>query len=206
AGIGDGALAGADVGGRALRGPRRAGAKGRGGEDAGVGGARNGVMRPQRCYNRRTMTEQRASALTTILFTDLVNSTQLIQRTGDEDAQRIFKAHYQLLRDAVSAKGGSEVKSLGDGLMVAFASAADAVRCAIMVQQASRYGRRAARREVGHQRRGGDERGGRLLWHACGGRAEAMRPGGARPDPLQRRHRVPTSGPAGVLVPRPRRA
>jgi len=86
------------------------------------------------------MTEQRASAVTTILFTDLVNSTQLIQRTGDEDAQRIFKAHYQLLRDAVSAKGGSEVKSLGDGLMVAFASAADAVRCAIMVQQASRRG------------------------------------------------------------------
>jgi len=84
------------------------------------------------------MTEQRASALTTILFTDLVNSTQLMQRAGDEDAQRIFKAHYQLLRDAVSANGGSEVKSLGDGLMVAFASAADAVRCAIMVQQTSR--------------------------------------------------------------------
>jgi class 3 adenylate cyclase len=84
------------------------------------------------------MTEQRSSALTTILFTDLVNSTQLMQRAGDEDAQRIFKAHYQLLRDAVSANGGSEVKSLGDGLMVAFASAADAVRCAIMVQQASR--------------------------------------------------------------------
>jgi class 3 adenylate cyclase/tetratricopeptide (TPR) repeat protein len=83
------------------------------------------------------MTEQRSSALRTILFTDLVNSTELMQRAGDEDAQRIFKAHYQLLRDAVSANGGSEVKSLGDGLMVAFASAADAVRCAIMVQQAS---------------------------------------------------------------------
>ncbi len=75
-----------------------------------------------------------------MLFTDLVNSTQLMQRAGDEDAQRIFKAHYQLLRDAVSANGGSEVKSLGDGLMVAFSSAADAVRCEIMVQQASRRG------------------------------------------------------------------
>jgi class 3 adenylate cyclase len=84
------------------------------------------------------MTQDRGSALTTILFTDLVNSTELMQRAGDEDAQRIFKAHYQLLRDAVSANGGSEVKSLGDGLMVAFASAADAVRCAIMMQQASR--------------------------------------------------------------------
>src|SRR3990172_4958732 len=84
------------------------------------------------------MTADRGTAVTTILFTDLVNSTELIQRAGDEDAQRIFKAHYQLLRDAVSANGGSEVKSLGDGLMVAFASAADAVRCAIMMQQASR--------------------------------------------------------------------
>src|SRR3990172_2566390 len=84
------------------------------------------------------MTADRGTAVTTILFTDLVNSTELIQRAGDEDAQRIFKAHYQLLRDAVSANGGSEVKSLGDGLMVAFASAAGAVRCAIMMQQASR--------------------------------------------------------------------
>src|SRR3989441_1579148 len=93
------------------------------------------------------MSEQRASALTTILFTALVNWTQVMQRAGDEDAQGIFKAHYQLLRDAVSANGGSEVKSLGDGLMVAFGSAADAVRCAIMMQQASRrgvYGERLA--------------------------------------------------------------
>jgi len=94
------------------------------------------------------MTEQRSSTLTTILFTDLVNSTELMQREGDEDAQRIFKAHYQLLRDAVSANGGSEVKSLGDGLMVAFASAADAVRCAIMVQQTSRRGVRGERLAV----------------------------------------------------------
>ena len=75
---------------------------------------------------------------TTILFTDLVNSTELMQRAGDEDAQRIFRSHYQLLRDAVSANGGAEVKSLGDGLMVAFNSAADAVRCAVIMQQSSR--------------------------------------------------------------------
>ncbi|MDP9238524.1 MAG: AAA family ATPase [Chloroflexota bacterium] len=83
------------------------------------------------------MTTERA-ATTTILFSDLVGSTELMQRAGDEDAQRIFKAHYQLLRDAVTANGGAEVKSLGDGLMVAFPSTADAVRCAITMQQASR--------------------------------------------------------------------
>jgi class 3 adenylate cyclase/tetratricopeptide (TPR) repeat protein len=73
----------------------------------------------------------------TILFTDLVSSTELLQRAGDEQAQRIFKAHHRLLREAVEAHGGHEVKWLGDGLMVAFPSAADAVRCAIAMQQAS---------------------------------------------------------------------
>jgi class 3 adenylate cyclase len=74
----------------------------------------------------------------TILFTDLVSSTELLQRAGDEQAQRIFKAHHRLLSEAVQAHGGHEVKWLGDGLMVAFDSAADAVRCAIAMQQASR--------------------------------------------------------------------
>jgi len=83
------------------------------------------------------MTTDRATT-TTILFSDLVGSTELMQRAGDDDAQLLFKAHYQLLRDAVSANGGAEVKSLGDGLMVAFASTADAVRCAIAMQQMSR--------------------------------------------------------------------
>jgi class 3 adenylate cyclase len=74
----------------------------------------------------------------TILFTDLVGSTELLQRQGDEQAQRIFKAHHRLLREAVESHGGHEVKWLGDGLMVAFDSAADAVKCAIAMQQASR--------------------------------------------------------------------
>ncbi|HEY5639578.1 MAG TPA: AAA family ATPase [Dehalococcoidia bacterium] len=74
----------------------------------------------------------------TILFTDLVGSTELLQRQGDEQAQRIFKAHHRLLREAVEAHGGQEVKWLGDGLMVAFESASDAVKCAVAMQQASR--------------------------------------------------------------------
>jgi class 3 adenylate cyclase len=74
----------------------------------------------------------------TLLFTDLVNSTELLSRAGDEAAQRIFKTHHKLLSDAVAANGGHEVKWLGDGLMVAFPSAADAVRCAIAIQQSAR--------------------------------------------------------------------
>src|SRR5215468_4834208 len=77
-----------------------------------------------------------------LLFTDLVNSTELLQRVGDERAQRIFQAHHRLLKDTVAAHGGQEVKWLGDGLMTVFASAADAVRGAVAMQQAAR--RRAA--------------------------------------------------------------
>ncbi len=72
-----------------------------------------------------------------ILFTDLVNSTALLQRVGDEDAVEVFKAHHRVLSEAATGAGGDEVKWLGDGLMVAFASAADAVRCAVAMQQAS---------------------------------------------------------------------
>jgi class 3 adenylate cyclase len=71
------------------------------------------------------------SGLVTILFTDLVASTELLARAGDEEAQRIFKAHHDLLAEAAAAHSGEEVKWLGDGLMVAFASAADAGRAAI---------------------------------------------------------------------------
>ncbi len=84
----------------------------------------------------------------TILFTDLVGSTELLQRAGDEQAQRIFKAHHRLLREAVEAHGGHEVKWLGDGLMVAFDSTADAVKCAIAMQQSSRRPTAGERLEI----------------------------------------------------------
>jgi DNA-binding SARP family transcriptional activator/class 3 adenylate cyclase len=76
--------------------------------------------------------------LVIILFTDLVGSTALVSQSGDEEAQRVLAAHHTLLTEAVAAHGGHEVKWLGDGLMVSFPSAADAVRCAIAMQQASR--------------------------------------------------------------------
>jgi class 3 adenylate cyclase/tetratricopeptide (TPR) repeat protein len=76
--------------------------------------------------------------LVTILFTDLVGSTELLSRTGDEAAQRIFRAHHDLLSEVATDHGGDEVKWLGDGLMVAFPSAAGAVRAALAMQSATR--------------------------------------------------------------------
>ena len=79
-----------------------------------------------------------APALVTILFTDLVGSTELLARAGDEDAQRIFRAHHDLLHSVATDHGGVEVKWLGDGLMVAFPSAVGALRAAVAMQHASR--------------------------------------------------------------------
>jgi class 3 adenylate cyclase/DNA-binding SARP family transcriptional activator len=73
----------------------------------------------------------------TILFTDLVGSTSLFQRQGDDAADAVRREHFAAQRHAVAKHGGREVKSTGDGLMVAFASAVAAVRCAVDMQRAS---------------------------------------------------------------------
>lgn len=84
----------------------------------------------------------------TILFTDLVGSTELLQRVGDEQAQHVFRAHHRLLAEAVASHRGHEVKWLGDGLMVAFESVIDAVQCAIAMQQALRRPTAGERLEI----------------------------------------------------------
>ena len=78
----------------------------------------------------------RAAAVVTLLFTDLVGSTELLGALGDDEAERFRRIHFGLLRDVAMAHSGQEVKNLGDGLMVAFPSAVNAVSCAIGMQQA----------------------------------------------------------------------
>src|SRR5438445_452306 len=72
----------------------------------------------------------------TLLFTDLVGSTELLDRLGDDAAETLRRRHFAILREAVTAQGGQEVKNLGDGLMVVFRSAVDAVACAVGMQRA----------------------------------------------------------------------
>ena len=71
----------------------------------------------------------------TLLFTDLVGSTELLDRLGDDAADRLRDDHFRVLRDAVREHRGEEVKSLGDGLMVAFGSAFDGLACAAAMQR-----------------------------------------------------------------------
>jgi class 3 adenylate cyclase len=82
--------------------------------------------------------------LVSVVFTDLVDSTAIASRLGPEGAEALRQAHFALLRAAIGAAGGTEVKNLGDGLMVVFTSPSRAVACAVGMQQAlERHNRRA---------------------------------------------------------------
>jgi len=83
-----------------------------------------------------TAPSPQAPAVVTLLFTDLVGSTGLLGQLGDDEAERLRRVHFGLLREVAETFGGEEVKNLGDGLMVAFVSAVNAVSCAIGIQQA----------------------------------------------------------------------
>ena len=78
---------------------------------------------------------ERDPGIRTVLFTDVVNSTTLTQSLGDEAALAIVGVHDTIVRDALSALGGREVKHTGDGIMASFVSAANAVRCAMQIQR-----------------------------------------------------------------------
>lgn len=78
----------------------------------------------------------RDSGIRTIVFTDIVGSTALTQRLGDDAAMALLDVHDTIVRDALRALGGREVKHTGDGIMACFLSSANAVRCAARIQQA----------------------------------------------------------------------
>ena len=70
-----------------------------------------------------------------ILFTDIVGSTELSQRLSPEAADEVRRGHFSILRRAIAETGGTEVKNLGDGVMVVFGSASAALGCAVAMQQ-----------------------------------------------------------------------
>ncbi len=77
-----------------------------------------------------------ADIVHTILFTDVEGSTALTQRLGDAKARDILREHERMVREALKAHSGSEVKTMGDGFMASFSSATKALECAIAMQRA----------------------------------------------------------------------
>jgi class 3 adenylate cyclase/pimeloyl-ACP methyl ester carboxylesterase len=82
------------------------------------------------------ITSTPSSGLVTVLFTDVEGSTALNQRLGDARAREVLREHERIVREALKAHGGSEVKTTGDGFMTSFSSATRALECSIAMQRA----------------------------------------------------------------------
>ena len=85
----------------------------------------------------------------TLVFTDIVGSTEQSSRVGPDEADRMRQSHFSLLRQALSAGEGTEVKNLGDGLMAVFGSPSGAVACAVAMQQAIELNNRRSPQPLG---------------------------------------------------------
>jgi class 3 adenylate cyclase len=92
----------------------------------------------------RTFAGGRGSAvLTTLLFTDLVESTTTAARLGDVAWRELLAAHYTAIRAQLDRAGGREVNTTGDGILAAFDGPVSALRCAAAIRaDAARQGLR----------------------------------------------------------------
>jgi class 3 adenylate cyclase len=80
-----------------------------------------------------TPTPVTSRVLSTVLFTDLVGSTQRAAHMGDRAWTRLLERHHSMARASIREHGGVPIKSLGDGLLATFNGPAQAVRCASRV-------------------------------------------------------------------------
>jgi class 3 adenylate cyclase len=75
-------------------------------------------------------------ALSTVVFTDIVDSTTVAAELGDRRWRDILDRHNALLRREVERFGGRQVATTGDGIFAAFDGPRNAVRCAIAATEA----------------------------------------------------------------------
>jgi eukaryotic-like serine/threonine-protein kinase len=78
----------------------------------------------------------RMGGVAIVVFSDLVDSTALLARLGDDRMEEVRRAHMEDVTDAVTAAGGRVIKTLGDGAMASFESALGALRAAAGIQSA----------------------------------------------------------------------
>lgn len=85
----------------------------------------------------------------TILFTDIEGWTALANLLGNQRALEVMRDHNSIVRTCIQRNGGFEVKTQGDGFMVAFASARRAILCAVDIQRSmEQYNRERSERGI----------------------------------------------------------
>ena len=92
-----------------------------------------GIVNP-----RETISPQPPEGTVTLLFSDIVGYTAMTERLGDEKSQELLDIYNELVRKAVAEHGGTEVRSMIGGFMLAFPASRDGILCAISIQRALR--------------------------------------------------------------------
>lgn len=85
----------------------------------------------------RNLAGARERILTTLLFTDVVGSTELVARIGDHAWRELTVEQFQEARGALERFGGREVNTTGDGMLAIFDGPALALRCATAIRAAA---------------------------------------------------------------------
>jgi len=78
---------------------------------------------------------QAGRLLATILFTDIVGSTERVQAAGDQRWRELLDAHDETARRLVGQEGGRRIKSTGDGVLAVFDGPGRAIRCAVALRK-----------------------------------------------------------------------
>jgi class 3 adenylate cyclase len=79
--------------------------------------------------------------LVTVLFTDLVGSTERLARLGDASWRELVERHHDVVRGLIARYRGTEVDTAGDGFFASFDGPARAIRCArAMCEETARLG------------------------------------------------------------------
>jgi hypothetical protein len=73
--------------------------------------------------------------LATVLFTDIVGSTERAQAAGDRRWRELLDAHDEAARRLVAQEGGRRIKSTGDGVLAVFDGPGRAIRCAVALRK-----------------------------------------------------------------------
>jgi YVTN family beta-propeller protein len=82
--------------------------------------------------------DERGTVLVTLLFTDVVGSTELADRLGGRRWRELVTRHHAVVRRELKRFGGKEIDTAGDGFFAIFPKPAEAIRCAVAISDSVR--------------------------------------------------------------------
>ena len=100
-------------------------------------GAQRDIESAQRLRDRLGDSAVGQQVRRTFVFTDIVDSTQLVAEMGDERWSAVLRSHDRVIRELLARHNGSEVKQRGggDGFFAVFTTPSDAIECAVAIQR-----------------------------------------------------------------------